>query len=351
MFEQFVGTKPVEERHRIDTGALEKYLGFRLARIEQFKGGQSNPTYLLTAADGRRFVLRRKPPGRLLPSAHAVDREFRVISALHATGFPVARPHRLCEDDAVIGTAFYVMDYVEGRVLWDQSLPGMTKGERFAIWSELNRVIVQLHLFDYRALGLETFGKSGNYIERQIARWTKQYQASETEPIPAMNDLIAWLPKNIPPETATTVVHGDYRLDNVIYHRREPRILAVLDWELSTLGDPLADFAYHCMSWHIPPGQFRGIAGLDLAALGIPTEAQYIAMYCERTGRDGIDASHWDFYMAYNLFRIAAILQGIAKRVVDGTAASDHARDAGARARPMAELGWRQVEKILRRAA
>jgi len=351
MFEQFVGTKPVEERHRIDTGALEKYLGLRLARLEQFKGGQSNPTYLLTAADGRRFVLRRKPPGKLLPSAHAVDREYRVISALHGVGFPVARPHALCEDDALIGTAFYVMDYVEGRVLWDQSLPGMSKSERFAIWDELNRVIAKLHLLDYRALGLETFGKPGNYIERQIARWTKQYQASETEPIAAMDELIAWLPQNIPPETATTVVHGDYRLDNVIYHRAEPRILAVLDWELSTLGDPLADFAYHCMSWHIPPGQFRGIGGLDLAALGIPSESEYIAMYCQRTGRAGIDPSHWDFYMAYNLFRIAAILQGIAKRVVDGTAASDHARDAGARARPMAELGWRQVEKILRRAA
>ena len=351
MFEQFVGTKPVEERHRIDTGALEKYLGLRLARLEQFKGGQSNPTYLLSAADGRRFVLRRKPPGKLLPSAHAVDREYRVISALHGVGFPVARPHALCEDDAVIGTAFYVMDYVEGRVLWDQSLPGMTKAERFAVWDELNRVIAKLHLLDYRALGLETFGKPGNYIERQIARWTKQYQASATEPIAAMDELIAWLPQNIPPETGTTVVHGDYRLDNVIYHRAEPRILAVLDWELSTLGDPLADFAYHCMSWHIPPGQFRGIGGLHLAALGIPSESEYIAMYCQRTGRAGIDPSHWDFYMAYNLFRIAAILQGIAKRVVDGTAASDHARDAGARARPMAELGWRQVEKILRRAA
>ena len=351
MFEQFVGTKPVEERHRIDTGALEKYLGLRLARIEQFKGGQSNPTYLLTAADGRRFVLRRKPPGKLLPSAHAVDREYRVISALHGAGFPVARPHALCEDDAIIGTAFYVMDYVEGRVLWDQSLPGMTKAERYAIWDELNRVIAKLHMLDYRQLGLEGFGKPGNYIERQIARWTKQYQASETEPITAMNELIAWLPDNIPPETGTTVVHGDYRLDNTIFHPREPRILAVLDWELSTLGDPLADFAYHCMSWHIPPGQFRGIGGLDLAALGIPGEGEYIAMYCKRTGRAGIDPSHWDFYMAYNLFRIAAILQGIAKRVVDGTAASDHAGDAGARARPMAELGWRQVEKILRRAA
>jgi aminoglycoside phosphotransferase (APT) family kinase protein len=351
MFEQFIGTKPVEERHRIDLGALEKLLGVRIARAEQFKGGQSNPTYLLSAADGRRFVLRRKPPGKLLPSAHAIDREYRVISALHGAGFPVARPHLLCEDESVIGTAFYVMDYVEGRVLWDQGLPGMTKPERFAIWDELNRVIAQLHSLDYRALGLEGFGKPGNYIERQIARWTKQYQASETEPIAAMNELIAWLPKNIPAESASTVVHGDYRLDNVVFDRSEPKILAVLDWELSTLGDPLADFAYHCMSWHIPPGQFRGIAGLDLAALGIPGEAQYIRRYCDRTDRQGIDASHWDFYMAYNLFRIAAILQGIAKRVVDGTAASDHARDAGARARPLAELGWRQVEKILRRAA
>jgi aminoglycoside phosphotransferase (APT) family kinase protein len=351
MFEQFVGTKPVEERHRIATGALEKYLGFRIAQLEQFKGGQSNPTYRLSAADGRKYVLRRKPPGKLLPSAHAVDREYKVIAALHPTGFPVARPHALCEDDSVIGTAFYVMDYVEGRVLWDQSLPGMSKQERFAIWDELNRVIAKLHTLDYRALGLETFGKPGNYIERQIARWTKQYQASETEPIAAMNDLIAWLPHNIPPETGTSVVHGDYRLDNTIFHPREARILAVLDWELSTLGDPLADFAYHCMSWHIPPGQFRGIAGLDLAALGIPSEGEYVALYCKRTGRAGIERSHWDFYMAYNLFRIAAILQGIAKRVVDGTAASDHARDAGARARPMAELGWRQVEKILRRAA
>jgi aminoglycoside phosphotransferase (APT) family kinase protein len=265
--------------------------------------------------------------------------------------FPVARPHVLCEDESVIGTAFYVMDYVEGRVLWDQSLPGMSRAERGAIWDELNRVIALLHGIDYRAVGLESFGKPGNYIERQIARWTRQYQASETEPIEAMNHLIAWLPQNIPPETATTVVHGDFRLDNAIYHGVEPRILAVLDWELSTLGDPLADFAYHCMSWHIPPGQFRGVAGLNLEELGIPSEAAYVAKYCERTGRPGIEQSHRDFYIAYNLFRMAAILQGILKRVVDGTAASAHARDAGMRARPMAELGWRQVEKILRRAA
>jgi len=351
MFEQFIGTKPVEERHRIDVAVLESFLKFKISQIEQFKGGQSNPTYRIIAADGRRFVLRRKPPGKLLPSAHAVDREYRVIKALHPTGFPVAKPHALCEDESVIGTAFYVMDCVEGRVLWDQSLPGMSRPERAAIWDELNRVIALLHTLDYRDIGLEGFGKPGNYIERQVARWTKQYQASETEPMEAMNNLIAWLPKNIPPETATTVVHGDFRLDNAIYHPSEPKILAVLDWELSTLGDPLADFAYHCMSWHIPPGQFRGIGGLDLQSLGIPSEQEYVASYCKRTGRSGIDQSHWDFYLAYNLFRIAAILQGILKRVVEGTAASAHAGDAGSRAHAMAELGWKQVEKILRRAA
>ena len=346
MFEQFIGTKPVEERHRIDQAALERFLGFKVTSVEQFKGGQSNPTYRLTAADGRKYALRRKPPGKLLPSAHAVDREYRVISALHPLGFPVAKPLALCEDESVLGTAFYVMDCVEGRVLWDQSLPGMSKAGRAAIWDELNRVISLLHTIDYQKAGLAGFGKPGNYIERQVARWSKQYQASETEPMPAMDNLIAWLPKNIPPETGTTVVHGDFRLDNAIFHPTEPRILAVLDWELSTLGDPLADFAYHCMSWHIPPGQFRGIAGLDLVSLGIPSESEYVARYCERTGRNAIDPSHWDFYIAYNLFRIAAILQGIMKRVVDGTAASVHARDAGMRARPMAELGWRMVEKI-----
>src|SRR5512134_3048792 len=356
MFDQFIGVKPVEERHRFDVARLEQFLRGKIAdwqgalAVEQFKGGQSNPTYRVTAG-GKRYVLRRKPPGKLLPSAHAVDREYRVIRALHGVGFPVARPWVLCEDESVIGTAFYVMDCVEGRVLWDQALPGMSRAERAAIWDELNRVIARLHAIDYKAVGLEDFGKPGDYIARQVARWTKQYQASETERIEAMDNLIAWLPKNIPPSAATTVVHGDYRLDNAIFHPREPRILAVLDWELSTLGDPLADFAYHCMSWHIPPGQFRGIAGLDLPALGIPSEAEYVARYCERTGQKRIDPSHWDFYLAYNLFRIAAILQGILKRVVDGTAASTHARDAGMRAKPMAQLGWQQVEKILRRAA
>src|SRR3954462_14865174 len=286
MFEQFIGTKPVEERHRIDAAALESFLKAKIEGflsplgVQQFKGGQSNPTYLINSADGRRLVLRRKPPGELLPSAHAVEREFRVISALHPTGFPVARPHVLCEDESVIGTAFYVMDFVEGRVLWDQSLPGMSKAERGAIWDELNRVIARLHSIDFGAIGLESFGKPGNYIERQVARWTRQYQASETEPMEAMNNLIAWLPRNIPAGTGTSVVHGDFPLDNAIYQPSAPRILGVLDWELSPLGDPLADFAYHCMSWHIPPGQFRGIAGLDLSYLGIPTEKEYVARYC-----------------------------------------------------------------------
>ena len=351
MFDQFIGTKPVEERHRIDVAALERFLGFRISQLEQFKGGQSNPTYRIQAADGRRFALRRKPPGKLLPSAHAVDREYRVIKALHPTGFPVARPHVLCEDESVIGTAFYVMDYVEGRVLWDPSLPGMTRGERAAIWDEQNRVIAQLHLVDYRAVGLEDFGKPGNYIARQVERWSRQYRASETQRIEAMDNLIDWLPKNIPPEAGTSVVHGDFRLDNTIFHPTEARILAVLDWELSTLGDPLADFAYHCMSWHIPPDKFRGIAGLPIEELGIPGERQYVARYCERTGRGQINPSHWDFYLAYNLFRIAAICQGIAKRVIEGTAASTFAAEAATKTVPLAELGWQQAEKILRRAA
>ena len=347
MFEQFIGTKPVEERHRIDTAALEKYLGFRIGKIEQFKGGQSNPTYKIND----QYVLRRKPPGKLLPSAHAVDREFKVISALHKVGFPVARPHVLCEDDRVIGTAFYVMEYVEGRVLWDPALPGMTREQRAAIWDEKNRVISELHRIDYRAVGLEHFGKPGNYIGRQVERWSKQYRASETQRIEAMDRLIDWLPRNIPPEAGTAVVHGDFRLDNTIFHPTEARILAVLDWELSTLGDPLADFAYHCMGFHIPPDKFRGIAGLDLAQLGIPGEAEYVKKYCERTKRNFIDPSHWDFYLAYNLFRIAAICQGIAKRVLDGTAASQFAAEAATKTVPLAQLGWQQAEKILRRAA
>jgi aminoglycoside phosphotransferase (APT) family kinase protein len=350
MHEQFMGTRPVEERHSFDVERLAAYFKQHVESfsgaldVQQFNGGQSNPTYLLSAG-GKKFVLRRKPPGKLLPSAHAVDREYRVITALADSGVPVARSYVLCEDASVIGTAFYVMDFVDGRIIWDPSMAGAGNAERAAIYDELNRVIARLHQVDYAALGLTSFGKPGNYLERQIARWTKQYRASETEKIEAMDKLIDWLPQNIPPGDETTIVHGDYRLDNVIFHKSEPRILAVLDWELSTLGHPLADFSYHCMSWRLSGDEFRGLVGLDLGSLGIPTEAQYVARYCARTGRREIP--NWDFYMAYNMFRLAGILQGIMGRVVDGTAASQHAMEQGKRARPMAQAGWRQVEKLL----
>jgi aminoglycoside phosphotransferase (APT) family kinase protein len=340
-----------DERHRLDMGALEGFLGDRGFRgplaVERFPGGQSNPTYLISGKSGR-LVLRAKPApaAKLLPSAHAVEREFRVITALGKAGFPVPRAHFLCEDEAVIGRAFYVMDYVEGRVFWEQSLPGMNAGERGAIYDEMNRVIAALHALDYTAAGLADFGKPGNYFARQIGRWSKQYRSSETEPIPAMDRLIEWLPANVPPGDETAVVHGDFRMDNLIFHPSEPRILAVLDWELSTLGHPLADFSYHCMSWHIPPGEFRGIAGLDLESLGIPREPDYIRSYCARTGRDGI--GNWNFYLAYNLFRIAAILQGVAKRALEGTASSAQAQDAGRRAGPLSELGWKYADKAMR---
>lgn len=356
MSDQFVGTMPVAERQRFDTAALAEYLRGQIdgfsgdLAVEQFRGGQSNPTYLLTAAGGR-YVMRSKPApaARLLPSAHAIEREYRVISALRRAGIPVPATYCLCEDEGVIGRAFYIMELVDGRVLWDQSLPGMTPRERGAIYAEMNRVIAALHGVDYQAIGLDGFGRPGEYIARQIGRWSKQYQASKTGKVDAMDRLIEWLPGNIPDGDETAVVHGDFRLDNLIFHPTEPRIVAILDWELSTLGHPLADFSYHCMSWRIPPAQFRGLGGLDLAALGIPDEAEYVAMYCHRTGRESIP--HWDFYLAYNMFRLAAILQGIMKRALDGTAASQQALDAGKRARPLAERGWRLVEeRILNRA-
>jgi len=355
MSEQFVGTMPVQERHRFDAAALEGFLRSHVEgysgplAVEQFKGGQSNPTFRLSAG-GRHYVMRAKPAAaaKLLPSAHAVEREYRVMKALHGAGIPVARMLALCEDEGVVGRAFYIMEYVEGRVFWDQSLPGMAASERAAIYDEMNRVIAALHKVDYAAIGLADYGKPGNYFARQIARWSKQYLASETEKIEAMDRLIAWLPEHIPPGEETSIVHGDYRMDNLIFHPGEPEVLAILDWELSTLGHPLADFSYHCMSWHIPPGQFRGIAGLDLKGLGIPVEEEYIAAYCRRTGREAI--GHWDFYLAYNLFRIAGILQGIMKRALDGTAASQQALDAGRRARPLAELGWQYAQKSMQGA-
>ena len=354
MSQDFSGTKPVDVRQQFDVARLEQYLQTKIdgfhgpLAVEQFKGGQSNPTFKLITPE-KNYVLRRKPAGKLLASAHAVDREYKVITALSRTDVPVAKTHLLCEDDAVIGTAFYVMDCVDGRVMWDPSLPGMTPEQRGAIFTEMNRVIAALHQVDYVAIGLADYGKPGNYFMRQIDRWTKQYRASETKRIESFEKLMQWLPQNIPPGDETSIVHGDYRLDNMIFHPTEPRVLAVLDWELSTLGHPLADFSYHCMTWHIPKGVFRGLAGAKLAELGIPSEVEHVAAYCKRTGRGPIDPSHWDFYMAYNLFRLGAILQGIAGRVKDGTAASPQAKAMGDAAGPLADLGWQQVEKILSR--
>ncbi len=346
MYEEFMGTKPVAERQKVDLGALSDYMHKHVAgfsgdlQIQQFKGGQSNPTFMLNAGS-QRYVLRTKPApaSKLLPSAHAIEREFRVMDALSKAGFPAAHQYALCEDEEVIGRAFYIMEFMDGRVLWDQSMPDMSNAERAAHYDEMNRVIAQLHTIDYKAIGLETYGKPGNYFGRQIDRWTRQYKASETEHIPAMDHLIEWLPQHIPAGEQTTIVHGDYRLDNMIFHPTEPRILAVLDWELSTLGHPLADFSYHCMSWHIVPGLFRGIAGLDLKSLGIPSEEDYLAKYSERTGI-AIHKEDFRFYLAYNMFRMAGILQGIMKRYQDGTAASEQALKNGQAARPMAEMGW-----------
>ncbi|MDP1782391.1 MAG: phosphotransferase [Hydrogenophaga sp.] len=352
--QNFTGTRPVAGQHLFDEVALANWLQSRLPgfegplTVEMFKGGQSNPTYKLITPQ-RAYVMRAKPGpvAKLLPSAHAIEREFRVMSALHGTGVPVAQMHVLCEDESVIGRAFYIMECVNGRVLWDQSLPGMANEQRGAIYDEMNRVIAALHTVKPLEIGLDGYGKPGNYFERQIGRWSKQYVASITQPIPEMDQLMAWLPNNIPAmardESMLSVVHGDFRLDNMMFHPAEPRVLAVLDWELSTLGHPLADFSYHCMSWHIPPGLFRGIGGLDVKALGIPTEDEYIALYCERTGIAQPEQlkADWNFYLAYNMFRLAAILQGIAKRVEAGTASSDQAVKSAAGARPMAEMAWR----------
>ncbi len=356
------GTKPVSESHAFDVAALQAWLEPRLdgfegpLTVEQFKGGQSNPTYKLITPK-RSYVMRSKPgpAAKLLASAHAIDREFTVMRALHGTAVPVPQMHLLCEDEGVIGRAFYVMQFMPGRVFWDQALPDIATSQRAAYYDEMNRVIAALHSVDVDAVGLAGYGKPGNYFERQIGRWTKQYHASITQPIPAMDRLIEWLPAHMPAsardESQVSIVHGDFRLDNLMFDAVEPRAIAVLDWELSTIGHPLADFSYHCMSWHIPPGQSRGLGGLDLAALGIPDERSYVQRYCERTGRTGkgkdADAvmADWNFYLAYNLFRLAGILQGIAKRAESGIASSAQARETGARARPLAEMGWALAQK------
>jgi aminoglycoside phosphotransferase (APT) family kinase protein len=304
---------------------------------EQFEGGQSNPTYKLLSSAGS-YVLRRKPLGQLLPSAHAVDREYRVMRALSGTDVPVPKVYALCEDDSVIGSAFYVMEFLDGRIFWDPRLPGLASDERRAMFQSMNTVIAALHSVDHAAVGLAEFGRPGDYMARQVARWSRQYQASETEQQPAMDRLIEWLPRHLPPEGAARIVHGDYRIDNLIYHPTEPRVIGVLDWELSTIGDPLADFAYHMMAWRVTPELFRGLAGVDLAAFGIPSEDEYVAAYGARTGQGR--TADWEFYMVYSLFRLAAIMQGIAKRALDGTAASREADELGRLARPVGEQAW-----------
>lgn len=346
------GTTEVRNAHRFDASNLERWMARAIAgfegplSIEQFKGGQSNPTYRLNTP-GRSYVLRRKPPGKLLPGAHAVDREFRVISALGRQGFPVAEALALCEDDSVIGTAFYVMEMVEGRIFWEAALPEIGAAERPAYFDAMNATIAQLHGIDPDEAGLGDYGKPGNYFERQIGRWSKQYLGDvEAGRIRSMDKLVEWLPANIPADAGgdeARIIHGDFRCDNMIFHPTEPRVLAVLDWELSTLGHPLADFSYHLMMYRMPAGLTAGLAGADLAALNIPTEADYVAAYCRRTGRTGIP--DLDFYIAFNMFRLAAILHGIKGRIARGTAASAHAGKMVAGLDGLADLAWTQAER------
>ncbi len=334
------GTKPVADSHRFDESRLAAWMeahveGYRgPLEVRQFKGGQSNPTYQLVTP-GQTYVMRRKPPGKLLPSAHAVDREFRVISALHPIGFPVARPYGLCVDEDVIGTMFYVMEMVEGRILWDQSLPAYEPAERHAIHMAAIRTLAALHNVDYKAVGLEGFGRPGNYMARQIARWTKQYKASETQHLETIERLIEWLPRTVPEDDQTTIVHADYRLDNMVMHATEPRVVAVLDWELATLGNPLADFTYVLTHW--VNGAIASIP--DLEAHGIPTMDEVIAEYCRLTGRAGLPDLNW--YFAYNSFRLAGILQGIVGRVRDGTANSPQAAAMADRVPALGEAAWK----------
>jgi aminoglycoside phosphotransferase (APT) family kinase protein len=343
----YTGTKEVTAALRFDTARLEAYLttnasGFKgPLTVRQFKGGQSNPTYMLETPQ-RKYVLRRKPPGKLLPSAHAVDREFKVISALHAQGFPVAEPVIYCADESITGTAFYVMGYVEGRVIWVPDMPDSNSAERTAVYDAMNATLAKLHSYEPSAIGLADYGKGENYVARQVDRWSKQYRASETEKIDEMERIMEWLPAHLPPPGPVRLVHGDYRLDNMILHESGPRVLAVLDWELSTLGDPLADFTYHCMQWHMPSsdaGAGTGsLVGLDLQALGIPSLSDYVDAYVARTGLD--PRPYLAVYSAYNFFRLAAILQGIVGRVRDGTATNENAPARAQMVRPLAATAW-----------
>ena len=347
--EKFSGTKEVQAHLTFATAKLEQFMleaveGYAgPLEVREFKGGQSNPTYQLVTPS-QRYVLRRKPPGVLLPSAHAVDREFRVIDALYRAGFPAPRAYALCADESVVGTIFYVMEMVEGRILWDLSLPGHTPTARSEIYDAVLSTLAHLQSLDYKLVGLEGFGKPTDYMARQIHRWSKIYVASETKKIPLMDKLNEWLPQHIPPSDETCIIHGDYRLDNMILHPTENRVVAVLDWELSTLGDPLGDFSYHMAPWVIPAIDERvsSLEGMDLAALGIPSQAQYLARYCALTGRKEI--AHMDFYNAYTAWRLAAIYQGIIKRVEDGTAASSDAPTTTDIVERFAERAWEYAQ-------
>ncbi len=340
---KFSGTKDVDERLKIDSANLQPWIdeyvpnAGKIKAIEQFKGGQSNPTYKIIT-QSKNLVLRRKPPGKLLPSAHAVDREYNVITALYKTDVPVPKTYGLCEDDDVAGTAFFVMDFLDGDLFWDPMIPSMTNRDRTEIYKNKNKTLAKLHSVDYKKIGLEDYGKPGNYVARQVSRWSKQYRASETDNIEAMNNLIDWLPKNIPDDDETTIVHGDYRLDNMILKNNE--VVGILDWELSTLGHPIADFSYHCLSWRTQEAFWDET---KLKELGIPSEREYMEMYCENSGKDL--SNNWEFYMAFNMFKIAGILQGILGRVRDGTAASKHAEERGNMVFPLSEAAWSTIEE------
>ncbi len=344
----FGGTKPVEERHRFDEARLAEWMKANVSgfagplTVSQFKGGQSNPSFRLDTP-GHSYVMRRKPLGKLLPSAHAVDREFKVISALHPQGFPVAKPWALCVDNDVLGSFFYIMDNVEGRIFWNGTLPQASPEERRAIYEAEISTLARLHNYSPDAIGLSDFGKPGNYFSRQIDRWTKQYKASETRRIDVVEKLIEWLPRTVPTQERVSVVHGDYRIDNMIFHASQPRVAAVLDWELSTLGDPLADFTYFLSHWVMPPEGRSGLSGLDLKSMGIPSMDEAVALYCRITNRAGLPELNW--YFAYNMFRLACITQGIAGRVRDGTAASARAMEAGSRTEPLGNMAWHFAQR------
>ncbi|MBO9375439.1 phosphotransferase [Sphingomonas histidinilytica] len=341
------GTTPVRAGFAFDEASLARWMADHVPgfagplTVEQFRGGQSNPTYKLVTP-GRSYVLRRKPSGQLLKGAHAVEREAKVLTGLEKAGFPVAHVHALCTDDAVIGTWFYIMDMVEGRVFWDATLPGIAAADRPAYYDAMNATIAALHQVDYAAVGLADYGRPGNYFERQIGRWSQQYlDDADAGRDPDMDRVIDWLRANIPPGDETAIVHGDFRIDNMIFHPSEPRVLAVLDWELSTLGHPLADFAYHAMMYHMPPHIVAGLAGADLKALNIPDEESYIAAYCARTGR--VSIPNYRFYTAFNFFRMAAIFHGIKGRVIRGTAASAQAAQRAKMFPELARIAWAQV--------